>query len=99
MKLRGLGLIMGVAIIVGLGAVSMTNSGARDERRRVEAACLNVGEVAQDCDRVMPGVPRCTVEDCSDITGLVGYWRDPVDGRLWLVKAPWTRSTDQSPAV
>jgi hypothetical protein len=98
MKLRGLGAAAGIAIIAGVLYAGIEGDRRDRDRDRVRQMCTHIGEVAQDCDRIMPDVRTCLHEDCSDITGMVGFWRDPHDGRLYLTRAAWTVRADQSAA-
>lgn len=77
MKVRGLGLAAGLAVIAGLlyaGAVNGRND--RDDQRARDA-CMTFGAVASDCDTRYPDIERSIHEDCSGVRGLVCYWRDP----------------------
>lgn len=89
-------LVAGIAVIGGLLYAGAVGDRRDSEQNQIRVACLTIGEVAQDCDRVMPDVPKCMSEDCSDIREALGYWRDPHDGRLWLVRAPWLIIASQS---
>src|SRR5688572_19405320 len=85
----------GTAILAGLLVATVGNADAARHAREAREACLAVGEVAQNCDDIVPQIPTCHEEDCSDISGSVGFWRD-ADGRLYLTRAPHVVIVEQS---
>jgi hypothetical protein len=89
MKFRGMGLAAGIAVLAGLLLANHVNGRTDSDEQRVRLACLTIGEVARNCDLIMPDVPACIEEDCSDIRAALGYWRDK-EGRLYLIRSPWT---------
>lgn len=88
MKLSTFGMVIGLAIVAAVFIAYVQNGTRKDDLDRRITACQVVGMVADDCTELVPGIPGCRKEDCSDIRGRVGYWRN--GGQLWLKEAPET---------
>ena len=87
----------GAGILGGLYVGTIANARER-EAHEIRERCVTIGEVMADCHTLFPDVPVCHEEDCSDISGLVGYRHDMDDDRWYLTRAPWTIDAAQSPA-
>jgi hypothetical protein len=91
--------LAGAAVIGGL--ILARQDSAEQERRDREArqACQVIGAVHHDCPDIVPDIEVCQVEDCSDIRGDRGFWRDPSDRRqTWLVMRPGLQDAPQNPS-
>lgn len=88
MKLRHLAGMLAVAILAAMLVAYAKNASDRGDYGDRIRACQIVGEVADDCTELVPSIEECHKEDCSDIRGRVGYWRD--NGKLWLRETPET---------
>lgn len=87
---------IGVALLGGLIVASMDNAESDQRDREIREACMVVGAVDAACPGLFPDVEVCQAEDCSDIRGNVGFWRDPADPRqTWLIARPGMAAASQ----
>lgn len=93
-----------VALLAGAAVTLIYFGGQGDqadrEREEIKKTCLTKGAVDEKCPNLFPEIERCTVEDCSDVKGNVGYFQDPSDksGRSWFfVIRPEMQEAPQRP--